>query len=210
MLRTVLVWALAICVGAVVAVEAVGQTPPDQTSPEKSSPQTPPDAPDMTGWYRVGELRDGQRIIVSINFGPTYHCVFRGITETSVLCDENGPYVGIYQRSTVQREIARDHISSLRTDDFFRDRAVVISVFGGAGLAYGAVAQPGDGGTRGLDAILFGAIGSGVGYLVSIPIWSLHPGKTVYVQPGPASATHLRAPLLKKRPAKPIESAQVH
>src|SRR5580704_12535996 len=81
MYQRFLKWALVICISAVIAAEAIGQSLPD-------TPQTPPAAPDMTGWNRVGELRDGRRIIVSTGSGFPIHCIFRGVTDHSVLCDQ--------------------------------------------------------------------------------------------------------------------------
>ena len=123
MLRRVMKLALAICVGAAFAAEAVGQTP--------SAP------PDMTGWNRVGELRDGQRIIVSVGSGFPIHCVFRGITDHSVFCDTGNLLLGFYKR-----EIARDEVTWLRTDNYPRDRGIVMGVLGTAGVVFGAASAP--------------------------------------------------------------------
>jgi hypothetical protein len=68
--------------------------------------------PDTTGWNRVGELRDGQRIIVSVGSGIPMHCVFRGITDHSMFCDTGDLLLGFYQH-----EIARNDVTRLRTDN---------------------------------------------------------------------------------------------
>jgi len=197
MSRRVLQWALVICIGAVVAAEAVGQTPP-----EPATPQTQAAAPDMTGWNRVGELRDGRRITVSVGSGFPIHCIFRGITDHSVLCDE-----GSFFRGIDHREIARDQVAWLRTDNLPRDRAIMVGATAGAVAVLGAVTADTDS-LRPLGAILGGSIGMGVGSLASIPMALSMPGKTIYMQPGPPSATHpahLHWPALKKRPAQPTE-----
>jgi hypothetical protein len=182
--------ALAICVGAAFAAEAVGQTP--------SAP------PDMTGWNRVGELRDGQRIIVSVGSGFPIHCVFRGITDHSVFCDTGNLLLGFYKR-----EIARDEVTWLRTDNYPRDRGIVMGVLGTAGVVFGAASAPSSE-TAALkvdSALLFGLVGTGVGYVAAIPIAFFLPGKTIYALPKPPSAKHLRWPE-RKRSAKQTELAQ--
>jgi hypothetical protein len=204
MYQCVLKWALVICISAVIAAEAVGQSLPDQTSRESSGPQTPPAAPDMTGWNRVAELRDGQRIIVSVGSGIPMHCVFRGTTDHSLFCDTGNLLLGFYQR-----EIARDDVTWLRTDNYPRDRGIVMGVLGGAGVILGAAspATPDSAPGRGLNAILLGSIGAGVGYVAALPIAIFLPGKTIYALPRNPSASHLH-PLLKKRPTQPTEPAQ--
>jgi len=198
MLRRVLKWTLVICVGAVVAAEAIGQTLPEQTSP-----QTPTTAPDMSGWNRVGELRDGQRVIVSVGTGFPLHCVFRGTTDHSLFCDTGNLLLGFYKR-----EIARDDVAWLRTDNYPRDRGIVMGVLGGAGVVLGAAspATPDTGALRGINAILLGSFGAGVGYVVATPIAFFLPGKTIYALPRPPRAAHLRSHL-KRRPAEPSEPA---
>jgi hypothetical protein len=204
MFKRVLEWALIICIGAVAAAEAVGQALPDQTSPELSAPQTAPTAHDMTGWNRVGELRDGQRIIVSEGSGFPIHCVFRGTTDHSLFCDTGNLVLGFYQR-----EIARDDVAWLRTDNYPRDRGIVMGVLGTSGVIFGATTLPASS-TAALktdSALLLGTIGVGVGYVAAIPIAFFMPGKTIYAQPRPPSASRHSLPL-KKRPAQPIEPAQ--
>ena len=107
MFHRVLIWALCLCVFATFAAQVVAQALPEQTTP-----QTPSTAPDMTGWNRVGELRDGRRIIVSVGSGFPIHCIFRSTTDHSVLCDEGSLFRGIDHR-----EIARDQVAWLRTDN---------------------------------------------------------------------------------------------
>jgi hypothetical protein len=204
MFKRVLEWALIICIGAVAAAEAVGQALPDQTPPELSSRQTPPAAPDMTGWNRVAELHDGQRITVSVGSGFPIHCVFRGVTDHSVLCDE-----GSFLRGIDHREIARDQVAWLRTDNTPRDRAIIEGTSAGAGAVLGAVASGSNTGSlRVLGALLGGSLGICVGAIASMPLALSMPGKTIYMQPGPPSSAHVRWPLLKRRPAQPIEPAQ--
>jgi len=198
MSKCVLKWALFVCAGAVLAVEAVGQAPPEQ-----ASPQTPPATPDMTGWNHVGNLPDGRRIIVSLGSGFPVHCIFRGITDHSLYCERANLLLGFDLR-----EFARDEIASIRTDNYPRDRAVVMTVLGGAGVVVGAAspATPDTGALRAWQAALLGGIGAGVGYVVAIPIALFMPGKTIYTQPGPSTAAHLHWPLVK-RPAQPIQPA---
>ena len=201
MFHRVLKSALCLCVFATFAAQVVAQALPEQTTQ-----QTPPTAPDMTGWNRVGELRDGRRIIVSVGSGFPIHCIFRSTTDHSVLCDEGSLFRGIDHR-----EIARDQVAWLRTDNTPRDRAIWEGASGGAGAVLGAVVAP-TGSLRVLGALLGGSLGMGVGALASIPMALSMPGKTIYVQPGPPSAghaAHLRWPVLKKRTAQPIQSAQV-
>jgi hypothetical protein len=187
--KCVLKWSLAICVGAVFAVEAVAQTPPN--------------TPDMTGWNRVGNLPDGQRIIVSLGSGFPIHCIFHGITDHSLYCERANLLLGFDMR-----EIARDDVAWLRTDNYPRDRAVVMTALGGAGVVVGATspATPDTGAMRAWQAVLLGGIGAGVGYVISTPIALFMPGKTIYTQPKPPSAAHLHWPL-KMRPAQPTEPA---
>jgi hypothetical protein len=194
MLHRVLDWALVICIGAVFAMEAVGQ----------GSPQTQPVAPDMSGWNRVGEMRDGQRIIVSVGSGIPMHCVFRGITDHSLFCDSGNLLLGFNKR-----EIARDDVTWLRTDNYPRDRGIVMGVLGGAGVVLGAASPttPDTGALRAWQAALLGGVGAGVGYVAALPIAFFLPGKTIYTQPRPPSAAHSRGPL-RKRPAQPVEPAQ--
>jgi hypothetical protein len=100
MYRSVLKWALAVCAGAVFAVQAVGQ----------SSPQTPPVAPDKTAWNHIGELPDGQRIIVSAGSVFPAHCIFRGVTDHSLYCERNNHLHGFDMR-----EIPRNDVAWVRT-----------------------------------------------------------------------------------------------
>jgi hypothetical protein len=182
--------ALAICVGAVCAAESVGQAPPA--------------APDMTGWNRVSELHDGQRIIVSTGSGIPMHCVFRGTTDHSLFCDSGNLLLGFYRR-----EIARDEVTWLRTDNYPRDRGIVMGVLATAGVVFGAASAPSSE-TAALkvdSALLFGLVGTGVGYVAAIPIAFFLPGKTIYALPKPPSAKHLRW-TQKKQPAKQVEVAQ--
>jgi hypothetical protein len=202
MYQRFLKWALVICISAVIAAEAIGQSLPD-------TPQTPPAAPDMTGWNRVGELRDGRRIIVSTGSGFPIHCIFRGVTDHSVLCDQGTWLLGLNHR-----EIARDEVAWLRTDNASRDAAIVEGITGGTVAVLGAVGSPfGDTASeRAAGALIGGSIGVGIGAIASVPMTLSMPGKTIYVSPAPPSANHpahLRWPVLKKRPAQPIESAQV-
>jgi hypothetical protein len=194
MLHRVLDWALVICIGAVFAMEAVGQ----------ASPQTPPVAPDMSGWNRVSEMRDGQRIIVTVGSGIPMHCVFRGITDHSLFCDSGNLLLGFNKR-----EIARDDVTWLRTDNYPRDRGIVMGVLGGAGVVLGAASPttPDTGALRAWQAALLGGVGAGVGYVAAIPIALFLPGKTIYAQPMPPSAAHLRWPRMKYS-RQPIEPAQ--
>ena len=120
MYKCVLKWALAICLGAVIAAVAIGQSLPEQTALQASTT-----APDMSGWNRVGELRDGQRVIVSVGTGFPLHCVFRGTTDHSLFCDTGNLLLGFYKR-----EIARDDVTWLRTDNYPRDRGIVMGVLG--------------------------------------------------------------------------------
>jgi hypothetical protein len=207
MLRRVIDWALAICIGAVCAAEVPGQTLPDQTPQELTNPQTPPSSPDMTGWNRVGELPYGQRIIVSTGSGFPIHCAFRGITDHSLLCDQGSLLLGLNQR-----EIARDQVAWLRIDNFPRNRAILAGISAGAGAALGAAAADTDS-LRPLGALLGGSVGLGVGTIASAPMAFSNSGKTIYVQPtvqpGPPTTTHLRWPQLKKRPAPQVELAHV-
>jgi hypothetical protein len=199
MSRRVIQWALVICIGAVVAAEAVGQTPG-----EPATPQTQAAAPDMTGWNRVGELRDGRRITVNTGSGFPIHCIFRGITDHSLFCDQGSFLLGLDHR-----EIARDQVAWLRTDNAPRDRAIMVGATGGACAVLGAVTADTDS-LRPLGALLGGSIGMGVGSLASIPMALSMPGKTIYLQPGPPAATHpvhLRWPAFKKRPARQAEPA---
>jgi hypothetical protein len=206
MFQCVSKWALVICVFARFAAQAIAQTLPDQTSPGLSTPQAAPTAPDMTGWNRVGELRDGQRIIVSVGSGFPIHCVFRGTTDHSVLCDE-----GSFFRGIDHREIARDQVAWLRTDNAPRDRAIVMGTTAGAGAVFGAVTADAGSQVRVVGALLGASLGAGIGAIASIPMALSMPGKTIYIQPGPPSATHpthLRWPVLKKRPAQQSDVAQ--
>ena len=198
MFHRVLKWARVICVGAILAAQAVAQTLPEQTTP-----QTAPNAPDMSGWNRVGELRDGQRIIVSVGSGIPIHCVFRGTTDHSLFCDTGNLLLGFYKR-----EIARDDVAWLRTDNYPRDRGIVMGVLGTLGVIFGATTLPSSS-TAALktdSALLFGTIGVGVGYVAALPIAFFLPGKTIYALPKPPPAAHLH-PLLKKRPAQPTDPA---
>ena len=190
MYRRVLQWTLAICVGATIAAEAVGQ----------SGAAAPPD---MTGWNRVGELPYGQRIIVSTGSGFPTHCAFRGITDHSLLCDQGSLLLGLNQR-----EIARDQVAWVRTDNAPRDRAILVGASAGAGAVCGAVTADTDS-LRPLGALLGGSLGAGIGALASTPIALSMPGKTIYMQPGPPSASHLHWPQ-KKRSVQPAESAQTN
>jgi len=201
MFHRVLKWARVICAGAIFAAQAVAQTLPEQTTP-----QTPPTAPDMSGWNRVGELRDGQRIIVSVGSGFPIHCIFRSTTDHSVLCDE-----GSFFRGIDHREIARDQVAWLRTDNIPRDRAIIVGASAGAGAVFGAVTADAGSSVKALGALLGASLGMGVGAIASVPLALSMPGKTIYVQPGPPSAahpTHLRRPVLKKRPAQQSDVAQ--
>jgi hypothetical protein len=199
MTPSVLQFALAICVGAIIAAEAVGQAPP-----EPPTPQAPPAPPDMTGWNRVGELRDGQRIIVSIGSGFPIHCVFRGTTDHSLFCDSGNLFPGFYQR-----EIAREDVTWLRTDNYPRDRGIVMGVLGTAGAVFGGASAPSsESAALKVDsALLFGLIGTGAGYIAATPIAFFMPGKTIYALPKPPSAKHLRW-TRRKRPARQVEVAQ--
>jgi hypothetical protein len=193
MLLRVLQGALAICSGATFAAGALSQAPPT--------------APDMTGWNRVGELRNGQPIIVSTGSGLPAHCIFRGITDHSVLCDQGAFLLGINHR-----EISRDEVAWLRTDNAPRDRAILMGVSGGALAALGAANSAlGDTASERADSALIGGLlGVSIGAIASVPITLSMPGKTIYMQPGPPSAAHsahLRWPALKKRPAPPSEPA---
>jgi hypothetical protein len=202
MSHRILVPALVICVCAILAAGAVGQSLPEQTTPP-----TPPNSPDMTGWNRVGELRDGQRIIVSVGSGFPIHCVFRGTTDHSVLCDE-----GSFFRGIDHREIARDQVAWLRTDNAPRDRAIVMGTTAGAGAVFGAVTADAGSQVRVVGALLGGSLGLGIGAIASVPLTFSMPGKTIYLQPGPPTVSHpahLRWPVFKRGPAQPIESAQV-
>jgi hypothetical protein len=203
MLRRVIAWALAICIGAVCAAEVPGQTLPDQTPQELTSPQTPHSSPDMTGWNRIGELSYGQRIIVSTGSGFPIHCAFRGITDHSLLCDQGSLLLGLNQR-----EIARDQVAWLRTDNFPRDRAIIMGSTAGACAVLGAVTADA-GSPRVLGAVLGGSLGVGIGAIASVPIALSMPGKTIYMQPGPPSASHLHWPQ-KKRSVHPAEFAQTN
>jgi len=196
MYHCVLKWALVICISAVIAAEAIGQALPD-------SPQTQPAAPDMSGWNHVGYLRDGQRIIVSVGSGIPMHCIFRGITDKSLFCDTGNLMLGFYKR-----EIARDDVTWLRTDNYPRDRGIVMGVLGTSGVIFGATTlQSSSSAALKTDsALLFGSIGVGVGYVISWPIALFMPGNTIYDQPRPPSPGHLH-PLLKKRPAQPSDPA---
>jgi hypothetical protein len=198
MLRWLFQLALAICIGAYLAPKAVAQS-----QPNTAVVPTPPSAPDMSGWNRVGELRDGQRIIVSTGSGFPIHCVFRGTSDHSLFCDTGNLLLGFYRR-----EIARDEVTWLRTDNYPRDRGIVMGVLGGAGVVLGAAspATPDNGALRGINAILLGSFGAGVGYVAAIPIAFVMPGKTIYALPRPPRAGHPRSPL-KKRPAQPAEAA---
>jgi hypothetical protein len=199
MSHRILVSTLAICAGAVFAAQAIGQSLP-------ATPQTPPVAPDMTGWNRVGELRDGRRIIVSTGSGFPIHCIFRGTTDHSVSCDQ-----GSFLRGIDHREIARDQVAWVRTDNAPRDRAILEGTSAGAFAVLGAVAAPETGSTRALGALLGGSIGMGVGAIASTPFAFSMPGKTIYMQPGPPSASHpaqLHWPVLRTRPAQPAQVAQ--
>ncbi len=190
MYRRVLRWAQAICVAALCAAESVAQTPPP---------------PDMTGWNRVAELCDGQRIIVSTGSGIPMRCVFRGTTDHSLFCDSGNLLLGFYQR-----EIAREELTWLRTDNYPRDRGVVMGVLGTAGVVFGAASAPSsESATLKVDsALLFGLIGTGVGYVAATPIALFLPGKTIYALPKPPSAKHLRW-TRKKQSAKRPEPAQL-
>ncbi len=204
MFSRALKWALAICVGAVVAVEAVGQTPPDQTSPEKSSPQTPPDAPDMTGWYRVSDLFNGQRIAVSLDAGFPIHCIFRGTTDHSLLCDQGSRLFGIRHR-----EFARDEVKRVRTDDAAHKSDIVVLTLTGTGAVLGGVSPLTTNVASGLKAAgIGGLIGAAIGGLASMPMALFNDDKTLYTHPGHPSAAHLRWPL-RKRKSGQIELAQV-
>lgn len=192
MLRRVLSSMLAICVGAVFAAEAVGQVITN--------------APDMTGWFRVGDLRDGQPIIISTSSGFPIHCIFRGITDHSLRCDQGTFLLGLNKR-----EIARDEVAWLRTDNAPRDRAILIAGSGGTVAVLGAL-TPGTASTKAVGALLGGSLGMGVGAIASVPLALSMPGKTIYVQPGPPAdtyPTHIRWPVLKKRPAKQPDVAQM-
>jgi hypothetical protein len=123
-----------------------------------------------------------------------------------VLCDE-----GSFFRGIDHREIARDQVAWLRTDNAPRDTAIIEGATAGACAVLGAVVAPDTGPTRVLGATLGGSLGMGIGAIASIPLALSMPGKTVYMQPGPPSATHsahLRWPQLKKRSAQPIDPAQ--
>jgi hypothetical protein len=196
MLHRTLVSALAICAGAVLAVQAVGQSLP-------GTPQTPA-APDMTGWFRVGNLYDGQRIFVSLDAGFPIRCVFRGTTDHSLLCDQGIRLFGVHHR-----EIARDEVKRVRTDDAAHKADIVVLTFAGAGALLGGVSQltPNEGSLRVAAAGIGLAVGAGFGALVSAPIVLSNDDKTIYTQPRPPSAAHLHKPL-RKRPAQPTQRTQ--
>jgi hypothetical protein len=182
-------WAIVVC--AVFAVPAVGQVVTN--------------TPDTTGWFHIGQLRDGQPITVSTGSRFPIHCIFRGITDHSLRCDQGAFLIGLNQR-----EIARDQVAWLRTDNAPRDRAIMVGTTGGAGAVLGALTT-GTGSTRAVGALLGGSLGMGVGAIAFIPLALSMPGKTIYIQPGPPSdthPTHLHWPALKKRPAQPTDLAQ--
>jgi hypothetical protein len=92
MLRRVLELAFLVCVGAFAAAEAVGQTPPP--------------APDITGWNRVSDLSDGKRIIVSVGSGLPIHCIFRGTTDHSLYCERDNRLRAFEMHEIQRNEIA--------------------------------------------------------------------------------------------------------
>jgi hypothetical protein len=190
MLQRVLNWTLVICIGAVVAVDVAGQTPPA--------------APDITGWFRVSDLYDGQRIFVNLDAGFPIHCVFRGTTDHSLLCDQGIRLFGIRHR-----EIARDDVERVRTDDAAHKADIVALTFAGAGALFGGVAsETSNNGSARLAATGIGlAIGAGFGALISMPMTLFNDDKTVYTHPRHPSAAHLRWPL-GQRTAGQIELAQ--
>ena len=197
MYQRVLQWALVVCVGATIAVEAVGQAPP-------SAPQTPPTPPDMTGWYRVGDLYNGQRIAVSVGSGLPIHCVFRGTTDHSLLCDQCIRLFGIHHR-----EIARDDVERVRTDDAAHKSDIVALTCTGTGAVLGGVSPlTTDVGSGFKAAAIGGLIGATIGSLASLPIQLSNDDKTIYTHRRHPAAAHLRWPL-RRRPTGQIEVAQV-
>jgi hypothetical protein len=194
MLQRVLRWALVICVGAVIAVEAVGQT----------SSQTQPVAPDITGWNHVGLLSDGQKIIVSVGPGFPIHCRFQGTTDHSLYCEKVN-----LSRSFEMREIARDDVAWLRIDNLAHERNTVVPTCAGAGAVPGGTSfqVPSVCAFKVAVASISGAIGAGIGDLASLSIGDLSPGRMIYSRPQRSTAAHLHWPI-GRRPAVPIEPAQ--
>lgn len=185
------------CLGLTLAADAAAQS-------RAEAGHAAPVPLDLSGWNRIGDLRDGQKIVVSLLSGFPMHCTFRGITDRSLFCEQRGLLLG-FDTS----EIGRDDIARVRTDDYPRDRGIVMAVLGGAGLVEGAAAPttPDTGAMRAGQALLLGAIGAGVGYAVSLPIAVFAPGKTIYRRPLAPSPAHLPHPLFK-RPATDAQTLQ--
>ena len=146
-----------------------------QELPNNPQPVKPGDS----GWSRVRDLARGDEIHIETAGGMHQACRFGGATEDFLFCDS--PFdtsgEGGYQ-------LNRADVERVRSDDFRRNRCIIVVAAMGAGFlaAYaGHRSDPQD------ERVVDGLIGAGMGALLgSLPgqlVAHLIPNRVVYRQP---------------------------